>query len=344
MGIQFKFDGRRRAGQGRRVRREADGRGPRAAHLAANSLKSRPTAISAPSEPAPLPPPRPNLASRMKLPVLGRAPIDPSLDLEDEIARLKKEQQRRHPGALLPGQRDPGRRRLHRRLAPALAGSREDQGRRHLLRRRALHGRDGEDPEPRQASSSCPTSSRAARSPSGCPADKLRAWKARHPGAVVVSYINCTAEVKALSDYIVTSSNAEKIVRQHPRGQDGPLRARQEPRALAREADRPQDGALAGQLHRPRDVQRAEARRPEGAAPRGARPRAPRVRGAGPRAWPTSSARRPAPQVRDGEPGEGVHRRHRGGHPPRDAEGGAATRCSSPPRPRPTARATSARS
>jgi quinolinate synthase len=33
---------------------------------------------------------------------------------------------------------------------------------------------------------------------------------------VVVSYINCTAEVKALSDYIVTSSNAEKIVRQIP--------------------------------------------------------------------------------------------------------------------------------
>src|SRR5450432_281555 len=50
----------------------------------------------------------------------------------------------------------------------------------------------------------------------GCPADKFAAWKARHPGAVVVSYINCSAEVKALSDYIVTSSNAEKIVRAIP--------------------------------------------------------------------------------------------------------------------------------
>src|SRR5258706_5430433 len=50
----------------------------------------------------------------------------------------------------------------------------------------------------------------------GCPADKFGAWKALHPGAVVVSYINCSAEVKALSDYIVTSSNAEKIVRQIP--------------------------------------------------------------------------------------------------------------------------------
>ncbi|HEY4014769.1 MAG TPA: quinolinate synthase NadA [Polyangiaceae bacterium] len=55
---------------------------------------------------------------------------------------------------------------------------------------------------------------------SGCPADRFGAWIAKHratsPTAVVVSYINCTAEVKALSDYIVTSSNAEKIVRSIP--------------------------------------------------------------------------------------------------------------------------------
>lgn len=47
----------------------------------------------------------------------------------------------------------------------------------------------------------------------GCPADKFAAWKALHPGAIVISYINCSAEVKALSDYICTSSNAEAIVR-----------------------------------------------------------------------------------------------------------------------------------
>jgi quinolinate synthase len=51
---------------------------------------------------------------------------------------------------------------------------------------------------------------------SGCPADRFGAWIAKYPGAVVVSYINCSAEVKALSDYIVTSSNAEKIVRSIP--------------------------------------------------------------------------------------------------------------------------------
>ncbi len=51
----------------------------------------------------------------------------------------------------------------------------------------------------------------------GCPADRFRAWKARYPGAVAVSYINCSAEVKAESDYIVTSSNAVKIVNAIPK-------------------------------------------------------------------------------------------------------------------------------
>jgi quinolinate synthase len=43
-------------------------------------------------------------------------------------------------------------------------------------------------------------------------ADELRAWKAEHPGAVVVMYVNTTAEVKAETDYCCTSSNAVSVV------------------------------------------------------------------------------------------------------------------------------------
>src|SRR5262245_44709813 len=50
----------------------------------------------------------------------------------------------------------------------------------------------------------------------GCPADRFRAWRARYPDAVSITYINCSADVKAESDYICTSSNAEKIVRSIP--------------------------------------------------------------------------------------------------------------------------------
>src|SRR5215472_9306038 len=45
-----------------------------------------------------------------------------------------------------------------------------------------------------------------------CPPEAFRAWREEHPGAVSLTYINCSAAVKALSDIIVTSSNAEKIV------------------------------------------------------------------------------------------------------------------------------------
>jgi quinolinate synthase len=49
-----------------------------------------------------------------------------------------------------------------------------------------------------------------------CPPEMFRAWRAKHTGAVSLTYINCSAAVKALSDIIVTSSNAEKIVQSIP--------------------------------------------------------------------------------------------------------------------------------
>lgn len=49
-----------------------------------------------------------------------------------------------------------------------------------------------------------------------CPAPLFEAFRKQHPEHVAITYINCTADVKALSDIICTSSNAEKIINQIP--------------------------------------------------------------------------------------------------------------------------------
>jgi quinolinate synthase len=51
-------------------------------------------------------------------------------------------------------------------------------------------------------------------------ADQLRAWKAEHPGAIVVSYVNTTADVKAETDYCCTSGNARAVIEAIPEGQE----------------------------------------------------------------------------------------------------------------------------
>ena len=62
------------------------------------------------------------------------------------------------------------------------------------------------------ASAGCPLAD-------SCAPDEFRAFKEQHPGAVVVTYINSTAEIKALSDITCTSSNVEHIIRQIPHDQ-----------------------------------------------------------------------------------------------------------------------------
>jgi quinolinate synthase len=53
----------------------------------------------------------------------------------------------------------------------------------------------------------------------GCPAPLFKKFIEQNPGHIVISYINCSAAVKALSDIICTSSNAVKIIEQIPPGQ-----------------------------------------------------------------------------------------------------------------------------
>lgn len=52
-----------------------------------------------------------------------------------------------------------------------------------------------------------------------CPPDEFSAFKAAHPDHIVLTYINCTADIKALSDVIVTSTNAVQIVESFPKDQ-----------------------------------------------------------------------------------------------------------------------------
>lgn len=52
-----------------------------------------------------------------------------------------------------------------------------------------------------------------------CPADEFTRFKAKHPEHIVISYINCTAAIKTLSDVICTSGNAKEIVDSYPEDQ-----------------------------------------------------------------------------------------------------------------------------
>lgn len=153
------------------------------------------------------------------LPIAGRATaghIDPSLDLEAEITRLKKARN----AVLLAHYYQDGEIQDvadfigdSLQLAQAAAKTNADVicfAGVHFMAETAKVLNPNKTVVVPDMSAGCSLAD-------GCPADKFAAWKAAHPGAVAVSYINCSAEVKALSDYIVTSSNAEKIVAQIPK-------------------------------------------------------------------------------------------------------------------------------
>jgi len=152
------------------------------------------------------------------LPIAGRAtprPIDPSLDLDEAIGKLKKEKN----AVILAHYYQDGEIQDvadfigdSLQLAQAAAKTTADvicfAGVHFMAETAKILNPDKIVVVP-DMEAGCSLAS-------GAPAAKVAAWKARHPDAVLVSYINCSAEVKALSDYIVTSSNAEKIVAQIP--------------------------------------------------------------------------------------------------------------------------------
>ena len=63
----------------------------------------------------------------------------------------------------------------------------------------------------------CPDLNAGCSLADSCKADDLRQYKEEHPGYQVVSYVNTTAAVKALTDVVVTSGNAKKVVDQLPK-------------------------------------------------------------------------------------------------------------------------------
>jgi quinolinate synthase len=153
------------------------------------------------------------------LPIAGRAapkPVDPSLDLEDEIAKLKKS---KNAVVLAHYYQDSEIQDVadfigdSLQLAQAAAKTKAD-----VICFAGVHfmAETAKILNP-EKTVVVPDLTAGCSLADGCPADKFAAWKARHPGAVAVTYINCSAAVKAESDYIVTSSNAEKIVAQIPK-------------------------------------------------------------------------------------------------------------------------------
>jgi quinolinate synthase len=149
-------------------------------------------------------------------PPRDRRPIDPSLDLDQEIARLKKERN----AVLLAHYYQEGEiqdvadfigdsLQLSQEAAKTKADVILFAGVHFMAETAKILNPDKVVVVP-DMRAGCSLAD-------GCPAGPFAAWQAKYPGSVTVSYINCSAEVKALSDYICTSSNAEKIVRSIPK-------------------------------------------------------------------------------------------------------------------------------
>ena len=209
--------------------------------------------------------------------------------------------------------------------------------------RRPLHGRDGQDPQLRQDGADPRRPGRVQPRRHDHRADQLRAWKAEHPGAVVVSYVNTTAAVKAETDICLHVVQRRRRGGVDPRGHRGAVLPRPVPRRPRAARDGPREHAhLARGVPRARRNQRfgPEATGRRGTGRRAVHPPRVRVRHA---ARSTSSAPawcpKPAPAIlstsgmvtaaqrHDGRTGA---RRHRDGDAPPARPRPTRSCCSSP--------------
>ena len=155
------------------------------------------------------------------LPIAGRAahhPVDPSLDLDDEIARLKKE---KNAVVLAHYYQDGEIQDLADFVGDSLQLSQQAAltkarvivfcGVHFMAETAKILNPDKQVLIP-DLDAGCSLADR-------CPPAEFGKWLEQYPDHKVVSYINCSAGVKALSDVICTSSNAEKIVRSFPASQ-----------------------------------------------------------------------------------------------------------------------------
>ena len=167
--------------------------------------------------------------ARYTLPIIEEISdtADEILAKQERIRELCQRAQRHHPGASLRAAGSAGSGGLRGRFAAAFAERGGDRCRRDRVLRRAFHGRDGGDSLPGRRRCCCRTCAPGCSLAAAITADELRAWKARFPDAVVVSYINTSAEVKAESDYCCTSANAAKVVRVDSRRPAHSFRSRQ---------------------------------------------------------------------------------------------------------------------
>ncbi len=146
------------------------------------------------------------------------APIDPNLDLFDEIERLKKE---RNAVIMAHYYQEPDIQDIADVLGDSLLLAREAQkvdadvivlcGVHFMAETAKIL-----NPEKTVV---LPDLDAGCSLADSCPPEEFAAFKAKYPDHVVVSYVNTTAEIKALSDWTCTSSNATKIVEAIPADQ-----------------------------------------------------------------------------------------------------------------------------